>query len=282
MKKRPRASHEESPKPAQPDTKFRPLEAQLKKLAEAKKQEEAAKQAAAKATRAKEVASAVDQARKPKHAPAPPKPEPATSRRPSTLTLDEHRELATMHKTEDDEFFFRRLMSGVVPMGADTRGRVTTTAKVEKPARAVVPTGPDPDEEVRTHLMLLVEGGARFEVSDDGRRLEGRRLDLDASTWRRVRRGELPVDARLDLHGKRSDEARDALEAFLRDKRARRDRNVLVIHGRGEHSPAGAGVLRGEIAAWLSQGRASQHVAAFATAHGDDGGEGALYVLLRP
>jgi DNA-nicking Smr family endonuclease len=40
--------------------------------------------------------------------------------------------------------------------------------------------------------------------------------------------------------------------------------------------------LRGEIAAWLSQGRASHHVAAFATACPDDGGEGALYVLIRP
>jgi DNA-nicking Smr family endonuclease len=276
MKKRPRPSQEESAKPAQPDPKFRPLEAQLKKLAEAKKQEDAAKQAAAQAVRTK----AVEAARKPKHAP-PPKAEPVASRRSSTLTLDEHRDLATMQKTEDDEWFFRRLMSGVVPMGADTRGRVTTAGKVEKPAAATRPTGPDPDEEVRTHLMQLVEGGARFEVSDDGRRLEGRRLDLDPSTWRRVRRGELPVDARLDLHGKRSDEAREALEVFLRDKRARRDRTVLVIHGRGEHSPGGAGVLRGEIAAWLSQGRASQHVAAFATAHGDDGGEGALYVLLR-
>ena len=66
------------------------------------------------------------------------------------------------------------------------------------------------------------------------------------------------------------------------ERRTRRDRVVLVIHGRGDHSPAGIGVLRGEIAAWLSQGRASQHVAAFATAHKEEGGEGALYVLLRP
>lgn len=276
MKKRPQPSHDASSKAPQAEAKFRPLEAQLKKLAEAKKREDEAKQAELRAARAKELAAA----RKPKHAP-PPKAEPP-SRRPSSLTLEEHRDLERMKTSEDDEFFFRRLMGGVVPLGADLRGRVTTAPveKVEKPAFA--PKGPDPDEEVRTHLMQLVEGGARFEVSDDGRRLEGRRLDLDPSTWRRVRRGELPVDARVDLHGKRSDEARDALEVFLRAKRARKDRLVLVIHGRGEHSPAGAGVLRGEIAAWLSQGRASQHVAAFATAHGDDGGEGALYVLLRP
>jgi DNA-nicking Smr family endonuclease len=41
------------------------------------------------------------------------------------------------------------------------------------------------------------------------------------------------------------------------------------------------GVLRGEIAAWLSQGGSSEHVDAFATASKPDGGEGAVYVLLR-
>jgi DNA-nicking Smr family endonuclease len=56
---------------------------------------------------------------------------------------------------------------------------------------------------------------------------------------------------------------------------------VLVIHGKGEHSPQGLSVLRGETAAWLSQGPSSEHVAAFATAREVDGGEGAAYVLLR-
>jgi DNA-nicking Smr family endonuclease len=76
-------------------------------------------------------------------------------------------------------------------------------------------------------------------------------------------------------------EARAQLELFLRTMRARSERCVLVIHGKGEHSPRGAGVLRGEISAWLSQGASSEHVAAFATAQHDDGGEGAVYILLR-
>jgi DNA-nicking Smr family endonuclease len=63
--------------------------------------------------------------------------------------------------------------------------------------------------------------------------------------------------------------------------RGQRERTVLVIHGKGEHSPMGIGVLRGEIAAWLSQGPSSEHVAAFATARESDGGAGAVYILLR-
>jgi len=98
---------------------------------------------------------------------------------------------------------------------------------------------------------------------------------------RRLRRGRLPIDARLDLHGMGVREARAQLELFLRTMRRRGERCVLVIHGKGQHSPLGTGILRGEIAAWLSQGISSEHVAAFATAGEPDGGEGAVYVLLR-
>jgi DNA-nicking Smr family endonuclease len=98
---------------------------------------------------------------------------------------------------------------------------------------------------------------------------------------RRLRRGLLPIDGRLDMHGMMLQEARAQLELFLRTMRARGERCVLVIHGKGEHSPNGSGVLRGEISAWLSQGSSSEHVAAFASAQTQDGGEGAVYVLLR-
>ena len=85
----------------------------------------------------------------------------------------------------------------------------------------------------------------------------------------------LPIDGRLDLHGLAPEAAREKLVEFLRTMRARGERCVLVIHGKG------MGVLRGEISAWLSQGKARESVLAFATARGDDGGEGAVYVALR-
>jgi DNA-nicking Smr family endonuclease len=127
---------------------------------------------------------------------------------------------------------------------------------------------------------LVAERGG-FEVADDCRRVEGRRVDLPMDALRRLRRGRLPIDARLDLHGMAVREARVQLELFLRTMRARGERCVLIIHGKGTHSPQGAGVLRGEIAAWLAQSASSEHVAAFATAGEHDGGEGAVYVLLR-
>jgi DNA-nicking Smr family endonuclease len=95
-----------------------------------------------------------------------------------------------------------------------------------------------------------------------------------------MRRGMPPIDGRLDLHGLTAAQAQERLVEFLRTMRTRNERCVLVIHGKGERV-AGSGVLRGEISAWLSQGKAREHVLAFTTAREDDGGEGAVYVALR-
>jgi len=189
---------------------------------------------------------------------------------------------------DDDDLAFHRLMAGVTPLGEGAKrvprsqavdaGTASHAAERRQETRAAA----DADAEaVRDHLRQLVEGGARFEIRDDGRFVEGRRPEVPQDTFRALRRGDLPIDARFDLHGFAAAEAREELEGFLRLTRARGDRCVLVIHGKGEHAPRGHGVLRGEIAAWLAQGRASDSVAAFATAQGRDGGEGAVYVLLR-
>ncbi len=186
---------------------------------------------------------------------------------------------------EDDALLLHRLYAGVEPLDR-SRERVSvqpierTAAGRDAAARAAERASAEADA-VREHLRTLIEGQARFEVTDDGARVEGRRLDLPVDALRRLRRGLLPIDARLDLHGLGAKEARTSLDAFLKATRARGERCVLVIHGKGQHSPGGAGVLRGEIGAWLSQGAVSQCVAAFATARADDGGEGAVYVLLR-
>jgi DNA-nicking Smr family endonuclease len=186
---------------------------------------------------------------------------------------------------EDQGTLLRRLFAGVAPLDR-TRGRIPKQPIERSPAVDRMASRGAQDarvdaEAVHEHLRTLVDGHSRFEVSDDGRRVEGRRLDVSLEAVRRLRRGLLPIDARLDLHGMLAEQARAQLQAFLRTTRARGERCVLVIHGKGEHSPAGAGVLRGEIAAWLSQGATSEYVAAFATAQSSDGGEGAVYVLIR-
>jgi DNA-nicking Smr family endonuclease len=207
----------------------------------------------------------------------------ATPRKPAPAPAASQR--AAPDRKEDDELLLHRLFAGVTPLDR-SRGRLPRQSvdRSEAAERASKRTGEAARAEadaVHEHLRTLVEGRTRFEVADDGTRVEGRRADLPIEALRRLRRGLLPIDAQFDLHGLVVAEARAKLESFLRTMRARRERCVLVIHGKGEHSPGGTGVLRGEISAWLSQGAASEHVAAFATAQRGDGGEGAVYVLLR-
>jgi DNA-nicking Smr family endonuclease len=187
-------------------------------------------------------------------------------------------------RDEDDALALHRMMSGVTPLESRAR-RIPRSesslprGRMEEHRAVAEDRARDEVHSVHAHLRALVEGG-RFEVEDDGRRVEGRRAGLPPDVLRKLRRGLMPIDARLDLHGLRAEEAADALDRFLAEKHARGDRCVLVVHGKGEHSPGRRGVLRGEMSAWLSQGAASVHVAAFSTAEPQDGGEGAVYVLI--
>jgi DNA-nicking Smr family endonuclease len=190
------------------------------------------------------------------------------------------------HDPEVDALAFHRMVAGVTPLDR-TKARIPLSQARLEPSNADslrekgLAVEQDEAEGVHEHLRALVEGGTRFEVADDGRSVEGRRIDVPADWVRKLRRGLFPIDAKLDLHGVRADDARARLGTFLETKRKSGERCVLIVHGKGEHSPGGMGVLRGEIAAWLSQGSSSVHVAAFSTARDDDGGEGAVYVLLR-
>lgn len=101
---------------------------------------------------------------------------------------------------------------------------------------------------------------------------------VDRATIDRLRRGRLPVEARLDLHGLTQAEAHRALAHFLTSSRAAGRRSVLVITGNGRLS---GGILKVAVPRWLAEPEMRRHVLAIATARPPDGGSGALYLLLR-
>ncbi|XXX74245.1 Smr/MutS family protein [Sorangium sp. So ce134] len=173
---------------------------------------------------------------------------------------------------------FAIYMAGVRVL-EDRANRIPVTAsRVERAALPAIAS--DPDEDARSRMRSLVIEGIKFETTDDSERIEGRRLDVDPRELRRLRRARYAVDGTLDLHGLRLEEAREAVEAFVCKRQRDGDRVVAIVHGKGNHSPGGHAVLRGEIAAWLSNGRVARHVAAFATAPDAEGGAGAVLVLL--
>jgi DNA-nicking Smr family endonuclease len=185
---------------------------------------------------------------------------------------------------EDDRAAFAMLVEGVTPLAekpmpidALGSGSAEHRARLESEASLVSAA----EEAVRAQLRSLVDPGNRFEVREDGRRVEGRRIELPFTKLGELRRGTFAIERMLDLHGLPLDEAREALVTFLARELALGERAVLVVHGKGNHSPRGQSMLRLEVAAWLSQGAASEYVSAFCTALPDEGGEGAMRVLLR-
>jgi len=109
--------------------------------------------------------------------------------------------------------------------------------------------------------------------------LSFRRRGVGPEVVRKLRRGVWAIQAQLDLHGHRRDAARERLAAFLRE--AVRDglRCVRVVHGKGNGSPGREPVLKGKVRSWLVQ---KNEVIAFTQARAQDGGHGALLVLLKP
>ena len=111
---------------------------------------------------------------------------------------------------------------------------------------------------------------------------------LDARSAQRLRRGQIAIEGRIDLHGMREAEARRALDSFLGAAAQAGKRCVLVITGKGAEREAegfmpdrSAGLLRRSVPRWLGEVPNRAHVIAYHPARPADGGTGALYVLLR-
>lgn len=138
-----------------------------------------------------------------------------------------------------------------------------------------------PDLEAIDALRALVSGDSPFDLSDSDEFVEGWVAGLDHKIVMKLRRGEFAVQGHLDLHGMTREEARRAVEEFIRKSRLGGKRCVLLVHGRGLHSKDQVPVLKEAIRGWLSTQRFARHLLAFATARPADGGAGAVYVLLR-
>ncbi|HUZ75408.1 MAG TPA: Smr/MutS family protein [Stellaceae bacterium] len=102
---------------------------------------------------------------------------------------------------------------------------------------------------------------------------------LDRRSALRLRRGEMPIEARLDLHGLTQDEAHRAVTRFVVRMHEAGRRAVLIVTGKGTRE--GGGVLRQAVPRWLAEPTCRAVILAVSEARPQHGGGGALYVLLR-
>ncbi len=168
----------------------------------------------------------------------------------------------------DEALLWRHVTDGVVPLGDGT---------------VAVPEDAPPEEPAATDEMARQAPPPRPPpptVPDLPRLAPGTVAGVDKRTAARLRRGQLPIEGRLDLHGLTQAEAHRELGGFLAAAQDGGRRCVLVITGKGRGAEGG-GVLRAAVPRWLNEPGQRERVVIFCHATPRDGGEGALYVLLR-
>jgi DNA-nicking Smr family endonuclease len=175
-------------------------------------------------------------------------------------------------KAERERHLFRLSVGDITPL--QDAGKVLLQAQPPEP----VPRQRELDEQAALEEALSDEMDVETLLeTDEG--LSFRRRHIGQDVVRRLRRGQWAIQAQVDLHGLRRDEAREALQAFLRLSRRLGHRCVRVVHGKGLGSPGKSPVLKSRVRAWLIQSRA---VLAFVQARASQGGHGAVIVLLAP
>ena len=180
--------------------------------------------------------------------------------------------LEAAQKAEAERHMFVRAVGAVKPIPA--KARVLDLGKRPEPR----PLQQDLDDQAALQESMSDE----FDVStllDVDDQLSFRRPGIGTDITRKLRKGEWSLQGQLDLHGLRSDEAREALGQFVRDAKRMGWRCVRVVHGKGLGSPGKEPVLKSKVQRWLVQ---KNEVLAFVQAKPSDGGAGALVVLLGP
>lgn len=165
---------------------------------------------------------------------------------------------------------------------ADAIGKVTPLVA---PVRAPIsPTPPEPiarqrvKDEENALKESLSDAFEPYALLDTDETLSFSRPGVGADVMRKLRKGHWHIQAQLDLHGLRQDQAREAVGQFVRDSHKAGLRCIRVVHGKGLGSEGKAPVLKSKVPRWLAQ---KQEVIAYVQARPVHGGAGALLVLLN-
>jgi DNA-nicking Smr family endonuclease len=184
---------------------------------------------------------------------------------------------APVPAAESEEF--RAAMRGVKPLAYTLP--VQDAPKPKPFRRKKSPRSAGEDLDALMPLIATTDSGEAASLDDavaGSAALSFQRGGVRIQVMRRLKRGLIPIDDEIDLHGLTQTAARDGLADFIAISRDSGHRCVRVIHGKGYRSGARGPVLKTAVNLWL---RRHTDVIAFASARAIDGGTGAVYVLLR-
>ena len=143
------------------------------------------------------------------------------------------------------------------------------------------------DVETATAQEPVAAGGTVIETTPAGasattladRKPDHRHHPIERPVQKKIAKGRLQLEARIDLHGLVQSEAHAMLLGFLVHAHERGLRHVLVITGKGA-SMGSEGALKRAVPLWFSKPEFRFLISGYETASRGHGGEGALYVRL--
>lgn len=179
----------------------------------------------------------------------------------------------TMDDSVDDMDLFRSAMSGVKQIKSDK-------VILKKPNKKDINTATKRAAATAADEKFVVDNLSEGNIPDKkpSDLLSFKVPDLPLRTFQALKKGEIPWQEGLDLHGQSVEEARAELYAFIQDCRARRFRSVIVVHGKSWTEGSGRAELKSFTNVWLRQ---MPEVIGFHSCLPADGGTGAVYVLLK-
>jgi DNA-nicking Smr family endonuclease len=140
------------------------------------------------------------------------------------------------------------------------------------------PPGPTPSEQKRRPAATVSKPAGPANAKQPAL-APGDVVGVDRRLADRLKRGRLPIQSTLDLHGLTQSEAHAAVKGFVARALDRGLRTVLIVTGKGRRD--GAGVLKSALPRWLNEAPLRPFVLALSEARPEHGGTGALYVLLK-
>lgn len=178
----------------------------------------------------------------------------------------------------DDCSVWRQVVQTVVPIDGhkpswDPSWELSWRGPVWKTTAGIILASPRPFLSTGEKVPTRKEEQGWLSHGDDAH--------IDHRTASRFRRGRLPIEGRLDLHGLSQARAHTALRRFVNTAWQASLRSILVITGKGNRADDGVGILRSSVPLWLNEPDLRPKVLSFTYAQPRDGGEGALYLLIR-
>ena len=156
------------------------------------------------------------------------------------------RQAEARQRSDAEKDLFQRAAGKVAPLRAHGR--------VQHPPEPVAPIPAqrqlDDQRVLKESISDEFDASTLLEVDEA---MSFRRPGIGIDVARKLRRGYWSIQAEIDLHGLRSDDAREALAAFLREATRQGLRCVRVVHGKGLGSPGKTPVLKGKVHSWLVQ-----------------------------